>query len=56
MTTSSVEKVIIQARIFDKEKGRYTMGSIGQVMKCLQMVILSCNYESIKFKKLFLLL
>ena len=37
MTTSSVEKIILQAGVFDKEKGRYTVGSTGQIVKWLQM-------------------
>lgn len=37
MTTSAVEKILLKAGAFDTSKGRYTVGSTGQVVKWLQM-------------------
>lgn len=37
MTSSAVEKVLLKAGAFDQSKGRYAVGSTGQVVKWLQM-------------------
>lgn len=37
MTDSAVEKILLKAGAFDTSKGRYTVGSTGQVVKWLQM-------------------
>lgn len=37
MTSSAVEKVLLKAGLFDTSKGRYGVGSTGQVVKWLQM-------------------
>lgn len=37
MTSSAVEKILLKAGAFDTSKGRYSVGSTGQVVKWLQM-------------------
>lgn len=37
MTSSAVEKVLLKAGLFDTSRGRYGVGSTGQVVKWLQM-------------------
>ncbi len=37
MTSSAVEKILLKAGAFDQSKGRYAVGSTGQVVKWLQM-------------------
>lgn len=37
MTDSAVEKVLLKAGVFDKSRGRYGVGSTGQIVKWLQM-------------------
>ena len=37
LTDSAVKKILLESGVFDKEKGRYTVGSTGQVVKWLQM-------------------
>ena len=37
MTDSAVEKVLLKAGLFDTSRGRYGVGSTGQVVKWLQM-------------------
>ena len=37
MTSSAVEKILLKAGAFEQSKGRYSVGSTGQVVKWLQM-------------------
>lgn len=47
MTDSAVEKILLKAGAFDQSKGRYSVGSTGQVVKWLQMRLNTAIGDSI---------